>query len=218
MNFRDSSELVSRERRNHQDTCGRRKKKKPLFGHLQWKRFHFNIVDPSPFTCGKFTTRGQGVFFFFFSCLCFFSSPHKNQVLFRSLAKLPGPTVPIIPVRAQGIGLLGLHRLCFAVRCGLCPSTLFHLARKYLYISLTRSRFFWAWSCLTVFMPAAGSWIAGLPGTPGCLAENQETVSSPLRLCSVRKVRGVCVWGTFLRSGVRYLEKVFKRKLADLKE
>lgn len=131
----------------------------------------------NPLPKAKVFSFSSFLFFFFF----FFSS-HKTQVLFRSLAKLPKPTVPpqIIPGRAQVIGLIGLLLRRSAVRCGLCHSALSCLAGKYLHVSLTGPVSPGNGPVCPVATPGAGGGIAGLDGTTGHLVENLEAVFSPL--------------------------------------
>lgn len=55
-------------------------KKKLLLGHLELENFHFNIVNPSPLTCSKFTTKGQSILFLFFPFF-FFSLATKPALI-----------------------------------------------------------------------------------------------------------------------------------------
>lgn len=113
--------------------------------------------------------------FSFFSFFLFFCLFPQNQVLFRSLAKLPTPTAPpeIIPLRAV-IGRIGLHRLCSVVRGGLTlQENIYVLAFQALPPLGMAQR---------ALSPRGGR-AAGLPAFPGSLAICQETRRPFLLLC-----------------------------------
>ena len=117
MNFRSSSELVLRERKDQQDIGGERvkpppPKTQPLFSHLQLANVHFNRVTSSSFTCHKFAPEGQGILFLFF---LFSPSSHKTRYYLGLGQSCPNQLFVrgIIPFRAQVIGLLGLHSQSF---------------------------------------------------------------------------------------------------------